>query len=205
MLLLGTAVQSLSDFTRGLGQLGRDGLVHGDGCFEVAAVELSRSAGGWQHPAPLARAGGVVPELTRLDHWLDAHWPAHTPLALEFSSPVRLVAADRVLRRPRFDQLFPFLLRRVTAMLHAWCGLEVVADPAPLLEAARCCTSGWIAGHWLDWREIDRQEAVGGLLGTLQIDGPELDSILWVMLLATLFGAGKGAAYGAGHCRLLAA
>jgi hypothetical protein len=205
LLLLGTAVQSLADLARCLGQLGRDGLVHGDGCFEVTALELSRAAGGWQRPAPLDQAGGLVPELTRLDHWLDAQWPACTPLVLDFSSPVRLVAAGRVLRRPRFDQLFPFLLRRVTAMLHAWCGLEVVADPAPLLEAARRSTSRWSAASWLDWREIDCQEAVGGLLGTLQVDGPELDAILWVLLLATLFGVGKGAAYGAGRCRLTAA
>lgn len=204
LLLLGTAVQSLAELARCLGQLGRDGLAHGDGCFEVAAIELSRAAGGWQRPVPPAQAGGLVPELTRLDHWLDRHWPARTPLALEFSSPVRLVADGRVLRRPRFDQLFPFLLRRVTSMLHTWCGLELLADPVPLLDAARRCTFSWSATSWLDWRETDRREPVGGLLGTLQIAGPELDDILWVLLLATLFGAGKGAAYGAGRCRLTA-
>ena len=124
------------------------------------------------------------------------------PVLLEFVTPLRLVTAGRVLRRPRFDQLFPFLLRRVTSMLHAYCAIEAVDDPAPLLQAARSCRSGWSRIDWLDWRETDRQEGVGGLLGTLWLDGPELDTILWVLLLATLFGAGKGAAYGAGHCRL---
>lgn len=205
LLLLGTAVQSLADLVRCLEQLGRNGLAHGDGYFEIAAVELSRAAGGWQRPAPPAQAAGMVPELTRLDHWLDERWPACASLALEFVSPLRLVADGRVLRRPRFDQLFPFLLRRVTSMLYAWCGLEVVEDPAPLLEAARRCTSRWSTANWLDWRQTERQEAVGGLLGTLQVNGEELDGILWVLLLATLFGVGKGAAYGAGRYRLTAA
>jgi hypothetical protein len=205
LLLLGTAVQSFTDLASCLAQVGRHGLVHGDGCFEIAAVELSNVAGGWQRPGPLARVGSLVPELTRLDHWLDDHWPARAPLALDFISPLRLVADGRVLRRPRFDQLFPFLLRRVTSMLHAWCGLELGEDPAPLLQAARTCTSRWDAAGWLDWRETGRQEPLGGLLGTLHVDGQELDRILWVVLLATLFGVGKGAAYGAGRCRLLAA
>jgi hypothetical protein len=35
------------------------------------------------------------------------------------------------------------------------------------------------------------------------LDGPGIDGLLWVVLLATLFGVGRGAAYGAGQCRLI--
>jgi len=202
-LLLGLTAQSIDDFVAIVRQLGTRGLARGEGHFEIAEIKVLGSAVAWQRFGSAALHGAVVaPRLIRLDHWLDDHWPTKMPVLLEFVTPLRLVTADRVLRRPRFDQLFPFLLRRVTSMLHAYCAIEAVDDPAPLLQAARSCRSGWSRIDWLDWRETDRQEGVGGLLGTLRLDGPELDTILWVLLLATLFGAGKGAAYGAGHCRL---
>ena len=202
-LLLGSAAQSIGDLVAIIRQLGIHGLAHGEGCFEIAEICCLSSAGGWQRLGSVALQGaGVTPELIRLDHWLDDYWPPRVPVLLEFDTPLRLVAAGRVLRRPRFEQLFPFLLRRVTSMLHAYCVLEVVDDPAPLLQAARSCRAAWQSIDWLDWRETERPEKVGGLLGTLRIDGPELDAILWVLLLATLFGVGKGAAYGSGHCRL---
>jgi hypothetical protein len=202
-LLLGSAAQSIGDLVAIIRQLGIQGLAHGEGCFEIAEISILSSAGAWQRLGSAAlRGSGVTPQLIRLDHWLDDCWPPRVPVLLEFDTPLRLVTAGRVLRRPRFGQLFPFLLRRVTSMLHTYCLLEAVDDPAPLLQAARGCRSSWNSIGWLDWRETDRQERVGGLLGTLRIDGPELDAILWVLLLATLFGVGKGAAYGAGHCRL---
>ena len=204
LLLLGRAIPWLGDFARIVARLGRQGLAGGDGRFDLAGIEIATSDGGWRPlPAPV-RPELLVPDLLRLDHWLESRWPPPGPLALQFSTPLRLLADGRVLRRPRFDQLFPFLLRRATSMLHAWCDLDAIDDPASLLAAARACTSRWITANWLDWRETGHRQPVGGLLGTLQIDGPDLDSLLWVLLLATLLGAGKGAAYGAGRCRLAA-
>jgi len=203
VLLLGSAAQSIGALVAIIRQLGTQGLIHGEGCFEIAEICSLSSAGDWQRFGSAALQGaGVTPELIRLDHWLEDNWPLRVPVLLEFDTPLRLVTAGRVLRRPRFEQLFPFVLRRVTSMLHAYCILEAVDDPAPLLQAARSCRAAWHTIDWLDWRETERQERVGGLLGSLRIDGPELDAILWVLLLATLFGVGKGAAYGAGHCRL---
>ena len=203
LLLLGSTAQSIGDFIAMIRQLGTQGLARGEGHFEIAEIRCLGAVGDWQILDPAVTRGTVVtPQLIRLDHWLDDHWLSRAPVRLEFVTPLRLITAGKVLRRPRFAQLFPFLLRRVTSMLQAYCTLEAVDDPGPLLQAAQSCRSAWNSNGWLDWRETDRREAVGGLLGTLQVDGPELDTILWVLLLATLFGAGKGAAYGAGHCRL---
>ena len=203
ILLLGTTAQFIGDFVAMIRQLGTQGLARGEGLFEIAEIRTLGSGGDWQRLDPTATWNTVMtPQLIRLDHWLDDHWLSRAPVRLEFVTPLRLITAGKVLRRPRFDQLFPFLLRRVTSMLQTYCALEAVDDPGPLLQAAQSCRSAWNSNGWLDWRETDRREAVGGLLGTLQVDGTELDTILWVLLLATLFGAGKGAAYGAGHCRL---
>ena len=125
------------------------------------------------------------------------------PVTLEFITPLRLLAGGRLLRRPSFVQLFPFLLRRVTSLLYSHCDLEPGADPALLLQTARTCRATWRELHWCDWRETGGQELVGGLLGRVELDGPELNSLLWVLLLATLAGAGKGATYGAGRSRLI--
>jgi hypothetical protein len=199
LLLLGTTIPFLDDFAVILRQFGDSGLARGEGRFEISTVSFCGCEGAWQTVRP---DRPFEPLLIRLDHWLDAVWPERTPVALEFLAPLRLLSGNRVLRQPRFDQLFPFLLRRATSLLHAHCGLEVVDEPAPLLQAARSSHGAWRNLRWCDWRETGRQEVVGGLLGSLEVDGPDLESILWVLLLATLFGAGKGAAYGAGRCRL---
>lgn len=206
LLFLGSAIAAIDELGVTLQRLGEDGLPGGGPRFEVAAASSLGPDGVWQllwqaAPPPVQTA----PALLRIDQWLDGHWPERTPLLLEFMTPVRLVTAGRALRQPRFDQLFPFLLRRVTAMLHTHCSLEPVTEPAALLQAARQVVAGWDAIRWHDWRAMPGHEPVGGLTGRLQLEGPGLEELIWILLLATLFGVGKGAAYGAGRCRLLAA
>ena len=205
LLLFGTSMTATSDFVAILQQLGADGLP-GGGCFELVEVCCLGPDAGWRPLWQSRRAATLLaPTLLRLDEWLEDHWPASTPLYFEFLTPARLISGGRPLRRPRFAQLFPFLLRRVTAMLQAHCALEPVIDPAALLLLAQGIDGRWQDSSWVDWRTTAEQETVGGLLGVLQVDGPQLQNLIWIMLLATLFGVGKGAAYGAGRCRLLAA
>jgi len=205
LLLLGTSLAAASDFVAIMQQLAEDGLP-GGGCFELVDVCCLGPDARWRPLWPSARPSTVLmPSLLRLDEWLEDHWPARTPLDFEFLTPVRLISGGRPLRRPRFAQLFPFMLRRVTAMLEAHCALEPVADPAALLQLARGIDAHWQDCKWLDWRTTADHEPVGGLIGVLRLDGPDLQDLVWIMLLATLFGVGKGAAYGAGRCRLLAA
>jgi hypothetical protein len=112
--------------------------------------------------------------------------------------------SGKPLRRPTFAQLFPFLLRRVTAQLHAYCGIEVIDDPGPFLASAGQLSSSSDL-DWVDWRAMTGRPdlaAVGGLVGTITLSGDALEEILWVLGLATLFGVGKGAAYGAGRIGL---
>jgi hypothetical protein len=108
------------------------------------------------------------------------------------------------LRRPRFIQLFPFMLRRVTSLLYHHCHLEPVDDPGRLLAAAGTVAETWATSAWVDWRELgDEGDArrIGGFTGQFQLAGEGLDELGWVVLLATLFGLGRGAAYGAGQVR----
>lgn len=209
VLFLGTGTLTIADFIVVLQNLGVYGLVSGQGRFELGKAQSQGGDGKWR---PFWRdrreTAEPVPELVRLDQWLDRNWPEALPLLLELTTPARLVAGGRVLRRPRFDQLFPFLLRRVSSMLHAHCAIEPVDEPSVLLEAAAHLEAEWLGSRWIDWRELGSEgitDSVGGLVGRLRLNEPGLGELLWIVLLATLFGIGKGAAYGAGGCRLFPA
>jgi len=203
LLLLGSAVHSLGDLLLVLQLLGERGL-NGEALrFAVAEVEALGLDGQWRRFWRASqRNAELAPQLMRLDAWLERAWPEPPAVTLDFMTPVRLVTQGKVLRRPRFSQLFPFMLRRVTAMLHAHCRLEPVEDPALLLAAADDVKARWSALRWVDWRETGEQVRLGGVTGTLSLSGAGLDKTLWVVLLAMLFGVGKGAAYGAGRCRV---
>jgi hypothetical protein len=203
-LFLGMAVALIGDFVQIVQHLGRRGLAGGNGSFELVAVKSLGADGCWHRLwSAVKPADSLAPDLVRLDHWLDRHWPSRLPVVLEIITPMRLLANGHLLRFPRFDQIFPFLLRRVTSMLQTYCELEVIEEPARLVSVARQTRASWSDRRWADWRETGSHGVIGGLLGALQIDTPELDELLWVLRLATLFGVGKGATYGAGRCRLL--
>lgn len=209
VLFLGTGTQTIADFMTVLQNLGAHGLASGRGRFEPGTVRSLGADGKWRSFRRDRReTAELAPELVRLDQWLDRTWPDALPLLLELTTPTRLVAGGRALRRPHFTQLFPFMLRRVSSMLYAHCDIEPVAEPGLLLAAAARIEAEWLESHWIDWRELDDARSagsIGGLSGRLRLAGPELEELLWVALLATLFGIGRGAAYGAGGCRLLPA
>lgn len=206
VLFFDTGSLVIGDFLEVLQALGERGLAHGEGRFEVTAAHCQGADGKWRRfwydPQPRSE---LAPELVPLDQWLDRSWPEGLPATLELITPARLVAGGRVLRRPQFRQLFPFLLRRVSSMLHAHCGIEAISEPARLRDEAGQIASEWLENRWIDWRGSgvgDDAESIGGCVGRLQLDGPGIDGLLWIILLATLFGVGRGAAYGAGQCRL---
>jgi hypothetical protein len=206
VLFLGIGTLAIGDFLIVLKGLGEQGLAHGDGRFEVVSAHSQGADGKWRRFWGAAHTSSeFAPELVPLDQWLDRNWPDALPVAFEVMTPARLVAGGRVLRRPRFGQLFPFLLRRVSSMLHAHCSLEPVSEPTLLCDDAARVASEWLENRWIDWRgsEGDDMEHIGGCVGRLRLADAGLDGLLWVILLATLFGIGRGAAYGAGQCRLI--
>ncbi|GEM_PF-380638 len=206
VLFLGGGLQQIPFFLSLLRALGNCGLLAGDeGRFEVAAIACQAATGSWRALSPGRHAASLSPDVISLGMYLDEQLPLSLPVLLEVTTPARLVAAGRVLRRPRFVQLFPFMLRRVTSMLYYHCHLEPVDDPGSLLAAANQVEAVWQATSWHDWRELGEGGAVGkvgGLTGELRLDGAGLEELSWIILLAALFGIGRGAAFGSGQLRL---
>jgi hypothetical protein len=206
VLFLGKGTLVIGDFLEMLQTCGKCGLVRGEGRFEVTGAHSQGADGNWRRFwCDAYPKGELAPELVPLDQWLDPAWPEALPVTFELTTPARLVAGGRVLRRPQFHQLFPFLLRRVSSMLHAHCGIESIGEPVYLLDNASRLEAEWLNNCWIDWRDLSEDHElgnIGGCTGRLRLAGPGLEELLWVILLATLFGIGKGAAFGAGQCRL---
>ena len=202
VLLFGAGTVMLDDFcliVRSLGERGLSVL----GRFELAGVDCYGNDGTWR---PLRGGGGRgerMPDLLPVSAWLEGRLALMNPL-LEIVTPMLLIAGGRVLRQPKFTQLFPFLLRRVTSMLYYHGDLEPVDDPRPLLEAAARVEAHWLETCWQGGPGADagNDGPPGGLTGRLQLAGEGLVDVMWVVALATLFGVGRGASYGAGGCRL---
>ena len=101
-------------------------------------------------------------------------------------------------------QVFPFMLRRVTSMIHAHSGVELLDEPSSLLESVSRIDELETRLNWIDWRAIGGQRdlVVGGFTGDMVLSGQAIRDIYWVLAVSSLFGIGKGASYGAGRVKL---
>lgn len=205
VLFIGTGIPLIHVFLRSLIHLGRLGLAAGEGRFEVvemATVAADRSlTQAWHQNMPLDKIACSVQPLT----WLLQKDTVATPCCLEYQTPVRLMVAGKPLRKPRFAQVFPFLLRRVTSMLYTHCGIEMLDLPAALLDRVGDVDQLESKLTWRDWRTIAGRKGfvTGGFVGEMKLAGEGLEDIYWVIAVASLFGVGKGSSYGSGRIGLV--
>lgn len=197
---VGRGIPLLELFLRSLRHLGHLGIVAGKGHFDVSAVRgltAPDESPLWRQNEPLGSLACTLQPLS----WLVTQEQIPATIKLYYKTPVRLLVSGKPLRKPAFHQIFPFMLRRVTAMLHAHAGVEVLEQGSDLLESLREVEE--LEKHliWCDWRSMGGQAglSVGGFTGTMEISGSALEKIYWVLAVASLFGIGKGASHGAGH------
>jgi hypothetical protein len=201
VLFLGSGILLMLDFLRSLIQLGRQGLVAGEGSFDVIEVHGRESDETenlvWRQADPLEALPCAVQPLS----WLLQKQRIPRGLTITYLTPTRLLVDGKPLRQPRFAQVFPFMLRRVTSMLHAHGGIDVLDDPAELFALVRELDVPDAQLYWNDWRFLPgRQELmVGGFVGQMKISGQVLEELYWVLAVASLLGIGKGSSYGAGR------
>jgi hypothetical protein len=202
----GGGIRSLGDFARTLRALGRIGLHRGEGQFELAAIVAEDVAGNrsriWREGEDL---GDLAPPLCNARWWLESDTIDGDAVDLEFVTPARLLSRRKPLFRPTFDKLFPFVLRRVTAMMHAHCGLEFSMEPHSLLAAAARVETRVNRLCWKDWKTLAGEESIqdlGGVCGRIRLEGDALAEVYWALSLGTLLNVGKNASFGAGHYRL---
>jgi len=204
VLFLGTGIPLIHEFLRSLIHLGHLGLVAGEGRFEVAGVYNRESDGPdnqvWQRCAPYESLAYSVQPLT----WLLQDRDIESDVTLRFITPTRLIVDGKPLRRPKFEHIFPFILRRVTSMLYAHSRVEVLDDATFLLAQGREVRVAESRLRWEDWRPLSGQQGliIGGFMGEMVLERQTLEEAYWVIVIASLFGIGKGATYGAGRFTL---
>jgi hypothetical protein len=204
VLFIGTGVPLIHQFLRSLSHVGKLGLVAGEGRFELVSLHNVASDRSeslvWQQEEPLERLACAVQPLS----WLLRQGHVQKQVRLSFATPTRLMVSGKPLRKPALRKIFPFMLRRVTSMLHTHCQLEVLDDPAAVLELVDNLEVTSPRMVWSDWRSLPgrRGLSVGGFIGDLSVSGDALQDLYWVFAVASLFGLGKGATYGAGQLEL---
>jgi hypothetical protein len=204
VMFIGAGVSLIPLFLGQLIHFGTLGLVPGGGHFQVAEVHSEINGQpekpAWQRDDPLDSITCAVQPL----NWLIGRERIPDRLRLSYETPVRLMVNGRPLRKPRFRQIFPFMLRRVTSMLFAHAGVEFLEEPSSLFDSVSQVNEAETRLAWSDWRKIAGQQGlvVGGFTGEMVLTGQAISDIYWVLAVASLFGIGKNATYGAGRFNL---
>ena len=203
VIFWGTGTQFITDLFLALQRVGASGLSHGEGPFEIVGIKSLDGSGSWQEIWQPGDAEEVMtPLLMDLAWWLDMQTFDDMHLELRFMTPARLLHKGKPLFKPSFQRLFPFVLRRVTSMLHTWQGVELKLDPRELTSSAARVEEIDNQLLWQDWRTLNRihgDQDLGGVTGSIRLSGLELGEIAWILRLGSLLNVGKGAAYGCGH------
>lgn len=204
VLFIGTGIPLIHVFLGSLASVGHLGLVAGDGRFAITKVYNCGPGGAeelaWQQQEPFESLTCSVQSLT----WLFQDEQISSSVSLSFLTPTRLLKEGKPLRKASFRQVFPFMLRRVTSMLGAHSGIEIVDNPELLLALADEVNIVEAKMRWHDWRPLPGRphQVVGGFVGEMILAGDAIEEIYWVLAVAALFGVGKGATYGAGQLML---
>ncbi len=190
----------VESFTRLLEALGPVGLCGKAGRFHLESIDEDS---GDSVARELWNGGefSIAPTISDLSQHFDVL--IGTSVKFEFMTPARLLKNSRPLFRSGFDEIFPFILRRVTGMLATWADLEDVFDTGHLLESAATLVESENRLHWQDWRPLQKHEDAGGLSGSVVLRGNKLEELWPLLVIGELFGIGKGAAFGAGRYRLI--
>lgn len=202
--LFGNIAMQASGLIESFAALGKAGLRLDAGKYALERVCAS-DAGGSATEVWHASGWAQFSNIPRLDlgWWLGGQPQACQALEMRFSTPARLLTRGRPMFNPDLKKLYPFVLRRVTAMLYIHCGIEL--DPAELefvsdIEEWKCVDNKL---YWYDWRQLHaeggRSKPLGGVRGTLRMEGDITCPLLSVIQLGSLFNLGKNAAYGAGE------
>ena len=206
VIFLGNTGDNAARFARLLQVVGQRGLFKGEGRFELDLI-IARDQSGNQQ---LLWRGGSLPDsfaspLVNLLWAIEERGPDPAGTVMIFETPARLLSEGKPLFNPDFSRIFPFVLRRVSSALYAWGGVELIRDPAGILNSVQELSNERSHLRWYDWRQLQGESGeqdLGGLLGELEIIGMLPDTVWNILRIGELLHIGRGAAYGAGQYRL---
>ncbi|MEJ2202099.1 MAG: hypothetical protein P8X63_13950, partial [Desulfuromonadaceae bacterium] len=151
VVLFGPGIPLLPDFCRVFQELGARGFHRGEGRFTLVEV-AARDLAGNRMPIHFSNEGRPAPLPVSHAGWFLDQFTAASAVELRLQTPARLLSGGRPLFRPRFQTLFPFLLRRVSSMAAAYGAVELIDDPGLFLAASEAVVERENRLAWRDWR-----------------------------------------------------
>ena len=206
VLFIGSGVRGIIPFVTLLQQLEKQGLYHGSGTFRLVDIDVEDGSGSRSHFWTADNSlFELTPPVSNLAWWLERQSPLTDHVDFEVISPIRALHKGKPQFKAHFSAIFPLILRRVSALIGAHAGVDLVDDPGYFFDLASQVKSIGKPLSWKDWRALKSQrntQNLGGLMGTLRLEGIALEELWWLLHLGSLFNIGKGAAYGAGQYRM---
>jgi hypothetical protein len=205
LALFGRANQYLPYVVHALSQAAHEGIGSARTALDLAEVRQQESTGGW------ARIYSCEGTLCARPPFVPEPPPLPLAVAIKIETPLRLKREnDNITSETfRFVDLFSSLLRRISMLTYFHTDTPLETDFAGITAAARAVP---IAGHdlrWEDWtRYSSRQETLmqlGGLVGTLRLEGSDLAPFWPYLWLGQWTHAGKATSMGLGAYRIEAA
>jgi hypothetical protein len=203
LTLVGDGIPWLLHFIAAFREMGRRGLRPGDHHFDLLEVNSLDGTRILDHAGRELLAQPAVDSLT-----LDGESTAGRPEALtvELVSPTRLVSDGNLVDRLEFQTLVRAALRRISALGRFHAGGEPDVDYRGLVEQAAGVKTLACDLHWADQRRYScrqqRSMVLGGLLGTVQFEGPLAPFLPW-LTIAERVHVGKNTSFGKGQIRVL--
>ena len=206
VIFFGDCGQHISLFCSLMQCLGSIGFYRGEGRFELINLGAYDQSGELTR-LPIPDPGQPVESVPLIPFlwWVEELTRLSAPLTLTFQTPARLLSNNKPLFNPAFTDIFPFILRRVTSMFHAWYGVDFVKDAQDLINSAADLDVLSSDLRWQDWRTLNgdsSEQNLGGIVGRMHLDRIGSDELITIITLGSLLNIGKSASYGSGKFTL---
>jgi len=206
VLFLGPAIHAVDDFGHLLRLVAARGIYNKSGVCCLVKIEQQESDLSLSTLWEPGTGSATAPAICDLGWWLEQQLRPVEMVRFELLSPMRLLQQGKPIFKATFTDLFATLLRRVTSLLSQYCGIENICDDGDYAGSARRVEVVAERLKWRDWKLLQGdggRQSLGGVTGDLVLSGGALADILWLLLLASRFNAGKGASFGCGQFRIV--
>lgn len=199
--LFGKANQHLPYILYALEKAGERGLGTKQGQFSVTS--LWQQQDDWQC---IYEAGGSLQALPQQLPVIPECPQGEVVLRLETLLRLRLKEREVGPKNLDFYSLFSVLMRRLSMLRQFHTDTQLALDFKELSDQARAMTILRSELHWHDWsRYSSRQKTsvkMGGLMGSITLDGASLKAFWSILYLGQFIHAGKGTGMGLGRFTL---
>ena len=207
LVLIGRAIPLAPYFLAACREMGGQGVGRGRGRFRlerVTAEAPGETAGRVVYDGDRDLLAPAVPPWTWDD--LGADRAPRGRVTLEFLTPTRLRQGADLVVRPEFTTLATALLRRLSVLAEAHCGVRPEVSAREILASAGEVKVESSDLRWHDWERYsarqDARMALGGFEGRVTFAG-EMAPWWPLLKLGEVLHVGKGTAFGLGKYALV--